>query len=103
MKSRSRMIRGAILINLFVKHGTAHRPIRKTSDYKPLIPYGHATVHSYGACSASTLAIALRRPPPIVIGRYPRQPSDPWVRDRARPASSDRDREERSRPRGASE
>jgi len=30
---RCQMISGAILINLYVKHGTAHRPIRKTSDY----------------------------------------------------------------------
>jgi hypothetical protein len=34
---RCQMISGAILINLYVKHGTAHRPIRKVSDYKPLI------------------------------------------------------------------
>jgi hypothetical protein len=54
---RCQMISGAILINLSVKHGTAHRPIRKTSDYKPLISYGRASVHSYGGCSPQPLLL----------------------------------------------
>jgi hypothetical protein len=54
---RCQMISGAILINLYVKHGTTHRPIRKTSDYKPLIRYGRASVHSYGGCSPQPLLL----------------------------------------------